>query len=125
MTTALDTHTPDDTVVRRTVRASMPLDLFENDQEYLLLADLPGVRAEDLNVTLEGRDLLVEARRPDAEHGTAELNGWPIFDYRRTLRVPDGVTADGVSAELDNGVLRLHIAKPAVVAPKRIPVSIA
>jgi len=78
------------------------VDVFENDDEILLLADMPGATAESVAVQVEGGQISIEAQR--ALHGET-------MRYRRTFQLPSTIDADGISAELHDGVLHVHLKK--------------
>ena len=104
-------------------QAAAPLvDVYENEQEYLLVADLPGVDKDALNISLHQEELQLEAQR--AETGGALLVGgeFRAVDYRRTFTLPQGVDREKVAAELCDGVLRLHLPKAEALRPRRIEV---
>ncbi len=93
-----------------------PVDIFENKDEILILADVPGVTPEGLALNLDKDQLTIDAHR-------TELAGdEPSFDYRRTFVVPRGIDADKISAHLTNGVLKLVLPKPAALKPRQIEV---
>jgi HSP20 family protein len=89
--------------------AAAPVDVFENDKEYLLVADLPGVPQGGADITLEKDRLVVQAT------GTARK-------YRRELIVPPTVDAAGVEAEMKSGVLRVRLPKRPEPQPRQIQV---
>lgn len=93
-----------------------PVDIFENKDEILILADVPGVVSEGLSINLDRDQLTIEARRPRAATGEEAL------DYRRTFVVPHGVDPDKIDARIQNGVLRLSLPKPAALKPRQIEV---
>jgi HSP20 family protein len=99
-------------------RASLApaVDIFENKDELVILADLPGVTKEDLSINFDKGHLTLEGRlrdfAPDEEP----------FDYRRAFAVPQGIDAEKISANLQNGVLRVVLPKPAALKPRQIPV---
>ncbi len=93
-----------------------PVDIFENKEEILIVADLPGVRTEDLRVDLDKDHLTILAHRAPPGAGSE------AFDYTRTFVVPRGIEADKISANLQNGVLRLQLPKPAALKPRQIAV---
>jgi HSP20 family protein len=92
------------------------VDIYENKDELLIFADLPGVAKEDLSINFDKGQLTLEGRlrefSPDEEP----------FDYRRTFVVPQGIDADKISAQLQNGVLRVTLPKPAALKPRQIAV---
>jgi len=85
------------------------VDVFENDKEYLLVADLPGVPQGGADVTLEKDRLVVQASAQARK-------------YRRELIVPPTVDAAAVEAEMKNGVLRVRLPKRAAQTPRQISV---
>ena len=92
-----------------------PVDVYENAEEYLVVADLPGVTHDDLHIELDRGELRIEATRQVGNESK------PIV-YRRTFTVPDGVSADNVRAELSNGTVQIHLPKAPDVKPRRIPI---
>ncbi|HEX4335552.1 MAG TPA: Hsp20/alpha crystallin family protein [Polyangiaceae bacterium] len=93
-------------------RPSSPsLDVYENDGEYLVVADLAGVAQGTAEVTLDHDRLVVSAS------GTRK--------FRRELIVPPSVEADKVSAEMKAGVLSVHLPKRAPYQPRQIQVRTA
>lgn len=87
------------------------VDVFEDEASFVLLADLPGVRAEGISLDLEKQDLTLAARREDQP-----------TDFRRRFSLPVAVDAEGVKARLDHGVLRVEVPKAAEARPRSIPV---
>jgi len=93
-----------------------PVDIFENNDELLILADVPGVGPEGLKINLDNDHLTIEAHR--AQVAVNEES----FDYKRTFVVPRGLESDKITANLANGVLRLTLPKPAALKPRQIEV---
>lgn len=95
-----------------------PVDIYENQNEILLVADFPGVPTDALSIRLDHSELVIEgAQRPSDEQGADQ-----VLAFARTFRVPNTVDPNGVRAELSRGVLRLHLAKSEAAKPKRIQV---
>jgi HSP20 family protein len=92
-----------------------PVDIFEDKEEILILADVPGVTTDGLAIHLDGDQLTIDAKR-------AETSGEDAYDYRRVFVVPRGIEADKIGASLTNGVLRLTLPKPAAMKPRQIAV---
>jgi len=95
-------------------RVTPRVDIFENEQEYLLLADVPGVSAETLHVQFEPPELVIEGDR-NAD------DGQPVR-YARAFQVGERIDPEGITAELKHGVLRLQLAKSKASQPRRIEV---
>jgi HSP20 family protein len=98
------------------------VDVYESEKEYLLLADVPGVTKDNLNINLEKDELLLEAQRSDGDDGTLVAAEFRSLDYRRKFSLPQGVERAGISAELQNGVLRLSLPKAEAHRPRRIEI---
>jgi HSP20 family protein len=100
-----------------------PCDVYENDAEVLVVADLPGATAEGLRIHFERNELSLYARRemPDAD---GEIVRWEYRDatFERRFAVPNGIDASKINAELKDGVLKLHLPKSEAVKPRQIPV---
>lgn len=120
---ALDKRTADPAEKLQQRPAATPVvDIYENADELLLVADLPGVAGGDLNVHFENGQLAIEARRSDASDGTLLAAEWKPLDFRRSFAVPQGIDAERISAELTNGVLRVHLPKAESLKPRQIQI---
>jgi HSP20 family protein len=103
------------------------VDLVEDDEHYVLTADLPGVAEQDVNVEVEGRILTVSGERR-SEHQERK-DGYRRVErasgrFVRTLRLPQGVDADGIEARFDNGVLEVTIPKPEPRKPHKVAIAV-
>jgi len=100
------------------VTVTPPVDIYESQDEILVVADFPGVPKDALSVRLDHSELLIEGTQA-APEGQAETRA---LVFSRVFRVPNTVDPNGVSAELSQGVLRVHLAKSEAAKPKRIEV---
>ncbi len=92
-------------------RSSIPaVDVFESDDAWRLVADLPHADKESLEVTVHESRLKIRADAPET-----------VFE--RTFRLPGQVRGDTVSASLEGGVLTLDIPKPAEARPHRVAIA--
>ncbi|WP_044245451.1 Hsp20/alpha crystallin family protein [Chondromyces apiculatus] len=98
------------------------VDIHENADELLVVADLPGVLQDGLSVNLEKGELTIEGKRVDAARLVPGKDVGGLWDYRRTFVVPRGIDAEKIAAELKDGVLFIHLPKSAAVKPRQIPV---
>jgi HSP20 family protein len=105
--------------------ATPRVDIYENQDELLVIADMPGVTQADLKIDLDEEQLIIEGRPPEENLGTPLMREFDPVDYRRSFVVPQGIDRDKVSAELRNGVLWLHLPKSPAVKPRRIEVKSA
>jgi HSP20 family protein len=98
-------------------------DVYENRDEVLVIADVPGVTSDALDIHLEGGELTVAARREvSANDGSFIGIEYRDCDFRRRFAVPGGIDANKISAELKNGVLWLHLPKSEALKPRQIAV---
>lgn len=109
-TSAEPATTPSPTTETRAF-AAPPVDVYESKESFLLIAELPGVRSEDVEISLEKGELTLEARRGDQP-----------LDFRRRFALSLPVDADRVSARLEHGVLRVELPKAEEAKPRTIPV---
>lgn len=98
------------------------VDVFENEKELLVVADVPGITKDALSIQVEKDTLVIEARRTEAPKGSALAAEYRRLDYRRTFALPPGLDLDKVEAKLLNGVLSLTLPKQAALQPRRIAV---
>jgi HSP20 family protein len=101
---------------------SPPVDVYENKDELLLVADMPGVTPEEVVINLDQDELTIESHRkapPDVGKMAPQI---PTHEYRRSFAIPRGLDTDKVRAEFSNGVLSLHLPKSPAVKPRQIQV---
>jgi HSP20 family protein len=107
-------------------RAVRPaIDVFEDSSGITLLADLPGVPKDQLEIKIDGDSLLVEGRvqqrTPEGLQAAYAEVQVPL--YRRTFTLSRELDTTGVEANLKDGVLTLRIPKQAHAQPRRIAVT--
>lgn len=98
------------------------VDIYENDDEILLHADMPGVSKENVTVNVDNGRLEISGMRKVSASGSV---GWQEFgdvEYRRVFSVPQTIDVDKVNAELRDGVLRLHLPKAEAAKPRVIEI---
>jgi HSP20 family protein len=101
---------------------SPPVDVFENGDEVLLVADVPGVPASGIDVRVENGTLTLEARRAPEPRGPALAREYDEVDFARTFRIPAGIDTANITAESKNGTVVVRLPKVAAVKPRKIPV---
>jgi HSP20 family protein len=111
---------------RATTTAWAPaLDISERKDAYLVTVELPGVEADDLDITMEDGLLTIQGERHFA-HDSSEQQFHRVERsygaFRRSITLPDHVMADGIEATVDNGVLQIMVPKMEEATPKRIQV---
>jgi HSP20 family protein len=100
-------------------------DVKETKDAYVFHADVPGVKEEDLEISLTGNHLAISGRREqerreqnDAFYAAERSYG----RFTRAFTLPDGADGEHVSAELKNGVLVLTVPKKPEVQPRKIAI---
>jgi HSP20 family protein len=103
------------------------VDIREEENRFLIRADVPGVTADDLEITMEDGRVCITGRRET--HVDAEQDGWRRVErvsgrFHRRFSLPDTADAEGIKAECKNGVLEIAIPKAAKNLPRRIQVDV-
>jgi HSP20 family protein len=114
----------DATTLRRWIPA---MDLVEEDEHYVLSADLPGVDEKDVKVELEDGVLTISGERKseyedrkEGYHRIERASG----SFSRSLTLPEGIDPESVEANFENGVLAVRIPKPEERKPRRVAISV-
>ena len=98
------------------------VDIYENTEEILLYADLPGVKKEDISIDLDNGQLTLVGNRYFEAGKGVQFEEFGSAQFRRVFSVPQGIDLAKVDAELNEGVLKLHLPKSEAVKPRRIEV---
>lgn len=106
--------------------AQFRVDVSENDQAYILRAEIPGVKKEDINVTIDGDTVAVGA---EVKHEKEVKNGDRVLRSERyygkvyrAFTLGQAVEESGAGARYENGVLELTLPKKAAVQAKRVTI---
>lgn len=103
----------------------MAMDVIERDKEYILKANLPGIKKKDIKVYIEGDNLVLKARRSEEKEEKSETmyrSERYRGDYRRLFSIPKDWDYENISAKYENGVLNLTIPKKEIKPEKEISV---
>ena len=104
------------------------VDIKEEADKFVLLADLPGVKPEEIDVSMEGGVLTIRGeKRTEAK---TEKEGYKRVErtygsFYRRFSLPDTANSDAISAKTNHGVLEIVIPKREAVQPKKISVTLA
>jgi len=99
------------------------VDIYDQDEEIVLVADMPGVTGSALDIHLDRGVLSVRGRiDPPAAEGEVVFQEYHVGDFVRTFTLTEEIDGSGISAELTNGVLTLRLPKSSERKPRRIPV---
>ena len=105
---------------------SIPIDLVEHDDAFEIRAALPGVKAEDVEVTVQGERIILRAELRGGEERRRQ--NWLMREHRygqlqRSINLPTPVSSDNTEAHMENGVLTLRLPKLQGAQARRIAVS--
>ncbi len=98
-------------------------DIWEGDDELLLMGDLPGVDVDDLDIRYENRELTIHGKVSPRTAHEMLYSEYAVGDFHRTFAISDVIAADKISAQMCNGVLKLHLPKSEKIKPRRIEVN--
>ena len=102
------------------------MDVSENDKEYQVLAELPGVKKEEISITINGNEVAVSAEvkhEKDVKNGGTVLRAERYFGkIQRAFALGQEVDEATAQAKYNDGVLELTLPKKAVAATKRLAV---
>jgi HSP20 family protein len=99
---------------------AVPLAVWQDEDNIYLEADVPGVKDEDLEITVHNGELSIKGQRR-AEEGREYLyNGRRFGSFERVVSLPDAVDGAQVDATLSSGVLRVKLPKLAEAKPRKI-----
>jgi HSP20 family protein len=105
--------------------AMLPLDIAETEDEFIIRASLPGVRPEDVQITVHGDTLTIRGEIKDEEdrnEGRYHLRERRFGLFQRTVTLSTPISADKAQAAFENGVLTLILPKAEESKPKQIRV---
>ncbi|MBE7497156.1 MAG: Hsp20/alpha crystallin family protein [Verrucomicrobiaceae bacterium] len=107
---------------------SPAVDISEDDKEFLVKAELPELKKEEIKVSVENGELSITGERKfekeekEKKYHRIERS---YGSFMRSFTLPDNVSADKVSAEFKDGLLLVHLPKTEVVKPKSVQVAVS
>ena len=100
-----------------------PVDIFEEKEGYTLFADMPGVSKENLELTLDNKELTILGKISETEeYGNSKYSEFTDMNFKRTFIVNDEIDTKNISAIMDNGILHLSLPKSEKTRPRIIEV---
>lgn len=129
----INVRTPEDPVVpnSETTRGGSffrpNCDIVETAEELRVYADVPGATREDIDIHFEKGSLTIHAKVADRHGSGARFirREYGVGGFFRTFRVDESIDANGIRAEVKNGVLTLRLPKAEAVKPRKIAVQSA
>jgi HSP20 family protein len=103
---------------------SMPIDVMEHDDNLIVKASLPGVKPEDITITVQGNQLTIQGEmRGDTEQkGTTHHQEHRYGRFVRSMTLPERVNSEKAEASFENGLLTLTLPKEEAARTRQIPV---
>ena len=110
------------------VRWAPRVDIVEQDGGYELVADLPGLKKEDIKIEIQDNLLTLRGEKKledEKKDKNYRLSERYYGEFARTFALPENVNRDGIVAEFKDGVLKLEIPKTEKAQPKQIEVKVS
>lgn len=98
------------------------VDIFETEAGLTLVADVPGLSKDELNVGIDKGVLTIEGEVGAINGANGLLNEFAVAGYHRQFRLSEEIDPERTTAELNNGVLTLHLPKAEAAKPKKIAI---
>lgn len=102
-------------------------DISETDQEYLIKAELPEVKKEDVKITLDNGVITIagERRQEQEQKEANEIRVESFYGtFSRSFALPENIDARAIQAETKDGVLKVRIPKTKIEAPRKIAIEV-
>ncbi len=101
------------------------VDIYETDNDYFLIASMPGVAREDIKIKLEDGNLIIMGRVKSAEKDKTKylMREIDASNYYRKFKLSESVNDDKIDASMENGKLKIHLPKVERVKPKTITIN--
>ena len=101
-----------------------PVDIFENEESLIVVADLPGVEKDGIDIRVDDNILTIKGNAKYTQKANVLRQEFTLENYYRQFQLSDEVDQGKLSAELKNGVLTLIMPKAEKSKPKQIKVKV-
>ena len=105
--------------------ASLTVDMVEAENEIVVKAAVPGVKADEIDITVTGDVLTIKGETKedkDRKEGNYHYREWKYGAFERSLTLPASVNVEGATAEFENGVLTLTLPKSETAKPTKLQI---
>ena len=102
-----------------------PVDIYETQEGLVVLADLPGVAKDGLDVRVENSLLTIRGKTHHNVAGEFNYREYDLVNFFRQFELNERVDQQKISAELKNGVLTLHLPKAEEAKPRKIDIRVS
>ena len=104
-----------------------PIEMFEKEDQFVVRAELPGMKKEEIDISMVGDTLTIKGERK-AETEVKEEDYYccerRYGSFMRSITVPTAVDAKNIKATYENGVLEISLPKAPEVKPKKVEISV-
>lgn len=98
------------------------VDIFEDKNALILIADMPGVTKDSVELHLEENELTLQGHVTSEKPGTQILTEYPVGNFMRKFTLSNVIDQSKIEASMKNGVLRVVLPKAEAVKPKKITI---
>ena len=105
---------PDYTYQENMDKFSIPLEVTENEKEYEILAELPGIEKQNLDIDVEKNYITINAKKEERifkDEKTFKKTEFNYGEFSRSIYLPVDIDADNAGAKLENGILKINVPK--------------
>lgn len=105
---------------------TLPVDVYERDNNLIVRTALPGVKPEDVNVSIEENVLTISGETKDeiTEHDKVFRREYRHGSFSRSLLLPENIDTAGIEASFDNGYVKITLPKIAPVKPQALKIPV-
>jgi HSP20 family protein len=111
--------------IERELKLIMPVEMYETPEELVVKVELPGVRKEDIEVSVRDNYLVIRAeKREEIEENREQVHVSERFygKFERVIPLPTEVDTESVKAKYENGILEIRFPKKSAVKEKKITI---
>ncbi len=102
-----------------------PVDIFETDEGLCVVADVPGVTKDAIDVSVDDEVLTIKAAAKSELPGTPVREEYELLNFYRQFQLSDAVDRENIQADLKHGVLVIRLPKKEAAKPKQIAVKVS
>ena len=101
-----------------------PVDVYEANDQFIVLADMPGTSPDSIEITVDGNSLEISGKVEDRyeQLGSVTHQEYGIGDYHRHFRIGSGIVADDITAIYSEGILKMSLPKQNTVKTRTVQV---
>ncbi|NPU97683.1 MAG: Hsp20/alpha crystallin family protein [Candidatus Omnitrophica bacterium] len=102
-----------------------PVDIYEEDDQLVVVADLPGAHKDSISVSVENGILTLQAAAQNEAPGDLVYREFEFVNFFRQFEISEQIDIEHITADLNNGVLTLRLPKAEQAKPKKVEVKIS